>query len=959
MAEERIDIEVIDKVDANAAKKINQIADAAERGETYVNRLKSALASVNTSSVDKLVSAMARADSAQARLINAQVRLTNSQDQGAMAAAKLATQNQKLATEAARTEAATARAAAASTSAEAAALRLAAAQQRVAGASQQASSAEEMLAADTAALKARFDAGEISIRGFVQELQRLNSTAVTASAATDQMGQAVDRANAAGRRYQAGARQTNHVNANIIAQLNDIGVSLAGGQNPLLVMIQQGSQLQYIASTMDGGFKALTATILRMLAPFAALAAIVGGLYLGFRNFTNDMATRHKPELEAYARSLGLTEKEMRKLQNETVGANGKLKEMDVLTITMADSWNGFWMTVKEGLSGFLQDMDTVVTTVKPYWESFCNFMYMAFLGFYASVHTLIQLIGKTAINVFKITSNAILVVANSVIMVIQDVINGVISGINFLSSAANGVMGSLGFDAAIPQIDRVNLGISSITQGAMELESLDIAGTFADKVREADRTITGFANRWERNTVQAARDRIGGLADAIIGNRTPGRERQPGREQKTQADYINETNNALDNELSRMRMLKDEREVQQRLDQIEQEFLRRRMPLDQAQLAIFRQKIQAIQDYKYVQQEMDRILEAAEGPQRTYNASIQAATDLLERGRITQEQFSQEQVKASRILAQATDPLFQMKEAMDSAEVAVTTFGRATEQAAYYEQLRQAMLQQGIVLSPQYVAGVNAEVDALMARNAELQRGLFIQGQLNSVLQPALEQNMFLENYQSMYDQLNQLRQTDLANEDAYQQAMYALQAKYNEMRLQGYSDLFGALASVASKGHGVIGAIGKAAAVAQATIDGYVAVQKALASLPPPMNYVAAAAVAIKTGANVAGILSTNAGSFATGGQFMVEGKSGVDANNINMNVTRGERVTIETPKQQRENDAAQGGTEVSVPLKIINNIDPRMAIDAIDTAEGEQVIMNTISRNAPAIQRLLGSG
>lgn len=63
MAEERIDIEVTDKVDANAAKKINQIADAAERGETYVNRLKSALASVNTSSVDKLVSAMARADS--------------------------------------------------------------------------------------------------------------------------------------------------------------------------------------------------------------------------------------------------------------------------------------------------------------------------------------------------------------------------------------------------------------------------------------------------------------------------------------------------------------------------------------------------------------------------------------------------------------------------------------------------------------------------------------------------------------------------------------------------------------------------------------------------------------------------------------------------------------------------------------------------------------------------------
>src|SRR3546814_5806366 len=61
-AEERIDIEVTDKVDANAAKKINQIADAAERGANYVDKLKSALANVNTSGTDRLVSAMARAD---------------------------------------------------------------------------------------------------------------------------------------------------------------------------------------------------------------------------------------------------------------------------------------------------------------------------------------------------------------------------------------------------------------------------------------------------------------------------------------------------------------------------------------------------------------------------------------------------------------------------------------------------------------------------------------------------------------------------------------------------------------------------------------------------------------------------------------------------------------------------------------------------------------------------------
>jgi hypothetical protein len=89
------------------------------------------------------------------------------------------------------------------------------------------------------------------------------------------------------------------------------------------------------------------------------------------------------------------------------------------------------------------------------------------------------------------------------------------------------------------------------------------------------------------------------------------------------------------------------------------------------------------------------------------------------------------------------------------------------------------------------------------------------------------------------------------------------------------------------------------------------------------------------------------------------MVEGKSGVDANNINMNVTRGERVTIETAKQQRENDAANNssGAAPQANVKILNSLDPRIALDAVDTAEGEQLIVNIITRNSAAVKRVLG--
>lgn len=950
MADERIDIEVTDKVDNNVAKKMNAIADAADRADSYVNRLKTALANVNTSSVDKLVSAMARADSAQAKLLNAQVRLAQAQDSGALAAAKLATQQQKLATEAARTEAATARAAAASSSAEAAALRLVAAQQRVTGASSAAGTAEEQLAADLARAKAQFDAGEISIRAYVAALNQARTGAVGASQPI--VDSANGAANAAKTLEQAQSR-TRSTNANIIAQLQDIGVSLAGGQNPLLVLIQQGSQLDYIARTTAGGWAGLVRQIVAMIAPLAVVAAAIGALYLAYKNFTSDMATRHKPELEAYAQTLGLTEKEMKKLENTTVGAGGKLKEFDQITITSADSWNGFKATVAEGWNALIAPFMVYKDTITNGWNTFLTWALAAFVGFSASVTTLIKWIGTTFIDVFKIAYNAIVGIFNGAALLIQGTVNTVIAGINKLSSGANTVLEALGFKEAIPAISDINLGVKSLTDNMVELSHIDIGKTWQDDAQTTLNTIRGFAAAWDRNSVAAAKARLANQAAAIIDNRGPGKKEKVDHTAERRAHALDVVNLKLDDELARMKMLKDERAIQQRMDQIEEQLAQKKIKLNDTERASILAKVTAIEKYKYVQAEMDRIYDEVTGPLRTYNATIEAATQLLNDHNITQEQFNQEKVKAARALAEATDPLFQMKEALDAATATTGKYGIELDKANYYEQIRQAFLAKGIVLSQQYVAGQNAEVDALIRKNDQLRQQQFIQSQLGGVLNPILDQQNEITAQASVYAELERLRQEDLINEDAYQRAKTQLYIKYNEQRLQASSDFFGSLAQVTKQGHGVIGAISKAAAVAQATIDGYVAVQKALASMPPPFNYVAAAAVALKTGANVAGILSTNAGSFATGGQFMVQGKSGVDANNINMNVTRGERVTVETPKQQRQNDAAGGPGVVNANTKVVNLFDEASFIGAMDSDEGERVVLNIIKRNPNAIK------
>lgn len=76
------------------------------------------------------------------------------------------------------------------------------------------------------------------------------------------------------------------------------------------------------------------------------------------------------------------------------------------------------------------------------------------------------------------------------------------------------------------------------------------------------------------------------------------------------------------------------------------------------------------------------------------------------------------------------------------------------------------------------------------------------------------------------------------------------------NTAILNQSSSFFGIMATLSQSGHSKLAAIGKAAAMAQATIDGYLAIQKALAAFPPPFNFIAAGVVGVATAANVAAI-------------------------------------------------------------------------------------------------------
>lgn len=85
-----------------------------------------------------------------------------------------------------------------------------------------------------------------------------------------------------------------------------------------------------------------------------------------------------------------------------------------------------------------------------------------------------------------------------------------------------------------------------------------------------------------------------------------------------------------------------------------------------------------------------------------------------------------------------------------------------------------------------------------------------------------------------------------------------------------------------------------------------------------------------------------------FAGGGSFVVGGSGGSDSQFVGMRLTPGERVTVQTPQQQ---------AAAPVNVRVVNQLDPTLVLDALGTGAGERVVMNIIQRNPNTIKRYLG--
>lgn len=130
------------------------------------------------------------------------------------------------------------------------------------------------------------------------------------------------------------------------------------------------------------------------------------------------------------------------------------------------------------------------------------------------------------------------------------------------------------------------------------------------------------------------------------------------------------------------------------------------------------------------------------------------------------------------------------------------------------------------------------------------------------------------LSQYQMYYEQLDAMRQQDLISEQSHSALkMQIFNAEVNQ-RLQGAQGMLGNLAALQSSNNKKMARIGKAAAIAQATISTYqsaTSAYAAMAGIPyvgPALGAAAAAAAIVAGMANVSAIQNQDVAGYKTGG-------------------------------------------------------------------------------------------
>lgn len=392
---------------------------------------------------------------------------------------------------------------------------------------------------DFANLHIKVDATDV--KDGAQQLDRLTTSGTRAEAAVDRLGdttaQTGQQMRGAGRAAadyaaaaQMAARQTMEVGQagkltafqarNMAFQFQDLGVQMAMAAQSgsplkmtLMALAMQGPQITSIMKEAGMSFSDLGKNMASGAASFArahpillGVTAAVGAAAGGLALFTNEIEKTAK--LDQFVAGLGLTKKEM--------------KELGPVGITAGDAIKGLWKTISDGLG-----LDKVFSSIAEFasnaFKNILNFGKLAAATIYGSFFGAYR--GITAVwdKLPSVLGEAAIGAANLAISAVEGLINRSIDALNSLISFANPILTAakmVGIN--VGAIGKVSLGrLNNPYAGSGAEAGKAFASGFKEGFDDALGAADKFIQTWEKNTIDAAKDRLGKKAGELIGERT------------------------------------------------------------------------------------------------------------------------------------------------------------------------------------------------------------------------------------------------------------------------------------------------------------------------------------------------------------------------------------------------------------------------------------------------------
>uniref|UniRef100_A0AAU7YTJ5 Tape measure protein n=1 Tax=Stenotrophomonas phage vB_SmaS_QH3 TaxID=3229738 RepID=A0AAU7YTJ5_9CAUD len=698
------------------------------------------------------------------------------------------------------------------------------------------------------------------------------------------------------------------------------------------------------------------------------------------------------------------------------------------------------WADMTEGASGALAEVSAFVgDSVSGWIEDYTSFFQTERTGWAAALENTAKVLDAIAGLITGLATFAGRAMAEIVIQIqnaIADAYNFIVGYIekvtNLAIEAANklrAMVGKAGYE--LVNFERMGDAGSREFEGFGKLWAESLEDGFKSQGGAMQSMVNGLFDRAQ--AIGAAR-RAGAnstLRGSGASQLSEATDKNAAKAAERRALAMEKINTQLDNELNRMFQLQPQREAQAKFDQIEESLIQKKIKLNDDEKASIMAKIKAIQDATEVQKQFDAIYQEATAPAKEYNATQEAANKLLAMGAISQEQYSRAILKSSEAYANSQDPMRQYNKDLQQQFDLLNMLPKQREIEQQVMQVQNDLLTKGITLNAQELQQLREKLTLLQQLNAVSQQEAALldasvnkrqqqADQLTAINKLLADQssgftksdaltalgntdagaylagspemvNAQVEQYGTLYAQIDAMRQADLISEQTASAAKLQIWNAQQNAQLNTAKTFFGSLEGLQNSSNSKMARIGKAAAIANAIINTYQSATGAYASLASipyvgPALGAAAAAAAIAAGmANVAAIRSQNTG-FMQGGytgnmardevagvvhgrEFVMDAESTSRIGVANLEALRNGAANV------RQNSASAtpapvsgagggstdvaGGAGTTVNMRNINVLDPALVGEYLATPDGEQVFINTMRRNSDQVRQIIQNG